>query len=204
MVSFHEAAGAHGLPASLLTDNGAVFTAVPRGDGRCAIELETAALGIRYLHSSPYHPQTCGKVERFHQTLKRWLQKQPRARSLQELQAQLDQFRVYYNTVRPHRAIGRRTPGEAFAARPKATPSLPALRIAGHFRVRRDKVDTTGVITLRHSSRLHHIGPGRKLSGIRVIVLVADLDVRVLTQDGELIRRLTLDPSRDYQPHGRS
>jgi transposase InsO family protein len=204
VVSFHEAAGAHGLPASLLTDNGAVFTAVPRGDGRCAIELETAALGIRYLHSSPYHPQTCGKVERFHQTLKRWLQKQPRARSLQELQAQLDQFRVYYNTVRPHRAIGRRTPGEAFAARPKATPSLPALRIAGHFRVRRDKVDTTGVITLRHSSRLHHIGLGRKLSGIRVIVLVADLDVRVLTQDGELIRRLTLDPTRDYQPHGRS
>ena len=60
------------------------------------------------------------------------------------------------------------------------------------------------MITLRHSSRLHHIGLGRKLSGIRVIVLVADLDVRVLTQDGELIRRLTLDPTRDYQPHGRS
>ena len=202
VASFHKAASTWGFPASLLTDNGAVFTAAPRG-GRCAIELETAALGIRCVHSSPYHPQTCGKVERLHQTLKRWLKRQPRARTIAELQAQLDSFRAYYNTVRPHRAIGRRTPAEAFSARPKATPSLPALKIPGHFRVRRDKVDSTGVITLRHNSRLHHIGLGRKLTGTRVIVLVADLDVRVLTQDGELIRRLTLDPTRDYQPHGR-
>jgi transposase InsO family protein len=76
---FHRGAAAHGLPASLLTDNGAVFTAVPRG-GRCAMELETAALGIAYVHSSPYHPQTCGKVERFHQTQKKWLAKQGRSR----------------------------------------------------------------------------------------------------------------------------
>ena len=69
-----------------------------------------------------------------------------------------------------------------------------------HFRVRRDKVDITGVITLRHDSRLHHIGLGRKLTGTRVLVLVADLEVRVLTEDGELIRALTLDPNRDYQP----
>ena len=74
VASFHGAASTHGLPASLLTDDGAVFTAVPR-KGLCAIELETAALGIRCLHSSPYHPQTCGKVERLHQTLKRWLAK---------------------------------------------------------------------------------------------------------------------------------
>jgi transposase len=55
VAAFHGAASAHGMPASMLTDNGAVFTAVPR-KGRCAIELETAALGIRYVHSSPYHP----------------------------------------------------------------------------------------------------------------------------------------------------
>jgi transposase InsO family protein len=70
--------------------------------------------------------------------------------------------------------------------------------------IRRDKVDITGVITLRHNSRLHHIGLGRRLIGTRVLVLVADLDVRVLTEDGELLRVLTLDPSRDYQPHGRA
>ena len=203
VATFHRAAAAHGFPASMLTDNGAVFTAAPR-KGRCAIELETAALGIGYVHSSPYHPQTCGKVERFHQTEKKWLAKQKPAATLLELQAKLDRFGAYYNDARPHRAIGRRTPAEAFAARPRATPRLRGFVVPAHFRVRRDKVDITGTITLRHNSRLHHIGLGRRLIGTRVLVLVADLDVRVLSEDGELIRRLTLDPTRDYQPHGRS
>lgn len=197
--TFHEAAAAHGFPAQMLTDNGAVFTAVPRG-GRCAMELELASLGISYRHSSPYHPQTCGKVERFHQTLKRFLAKQPMADTVAELQAQLGRFGAYYNTERPHRALHRCTPTEAFTARPKATPSGPRVAIAPHYRVRKDKVDTTGVITLRHNSRLHHIGLGRRLTGTRVLVLVADLHVRVLTEEGELLRELTLDPSRDYQP----
>jgi transposase InsO family protein len=203
VAAFHAAASANGLPASVLTDNGAVFTAVPR-KGRCAIELETARLGIRYHHSSPYHPQTCGKVERAHQTVKRWLAKHEAAATVGELQAELDRFRVYYNDVRPHRAIGRSTPAEAFASRPKATPSLPKLQVPTHVRVRRDKVDITGVITLRHNSRLHHIGLGRRLAGTRVLALVDGLRVRVITEDGELIREPVLDPDRDYQPHGRS
>ncbi len=202
VASFHEAAGSFGLPASMLTDNGAVFTAVPRR-GLCAIELETAALGIRYLHSSPYHPQTCGKVERLHQTLKRWLAKHEPVATLEELQAELDRFRAYYNDVRPHRAILRRTPAEAFAARPKASPSLPGVPLSSHMRVRRDKIDITGVITIRHNSRLHHIGLGRRLAGSRVLALIDGLRIRVITEDGELIRELILDPSRDYQPHGR-
>jgi transposase InsO family protein len=199
VASFHEAASTCGFPASLLTDNGAVFTAVPRG-GRCAIELETASLGVRYVHSSPYHPQTCGKVERLHQTLKRYLAKQERPDDVASLGRQLDSFRAYYNTVRPHRAIGRRTPAEAFDARPKASPLLPPVQIPGHHRVRRDKVDVTGTITLRHSSRLHHIGLGRRLKGTRVLVLADGLRIRVLSEDGELLRALILDPSRDYQP----
>ncbi len=199
VAAFHEAAATHGFPASMLTDNGAVFTAAPRG-GRCAMELELASLGITYRHSTPYHPQTCGKVERFHQTEKRYLAKQPAPTSVAELQGQIHTFAAYYNTVRPHRAIGRRTPAEAFAARPKAIPSGLRVVIESHYRVRKDKVDITGVITLRHNSRLHHIGLGRRLTGTRVLVLVADLHVRVLTEDGELLRELTLDPSRDYQP----
>lgn len=126
------------------------------------------------------------------------------AGTVAELQTQLDTFRVYYNTVRPHRAIGRRTPEEAFGARPKAAPSLGGFVVPAHYRIRQDKVDTTGVITLRHNSRLHHIGLGRRLTGTRVLVLVADLRVRVLTEDGELLRELTLDPSRGYQPMNRS
>jgi transposase InsO family protein len=203
VASFHGAAAIHGFPATLLTDNGAVFTAAPRG-GRCAIELETARLGIRSVHSRPYHPQTCGKVERVHQTIKRFLLRQEPPSTIAELQALLDRFRSYYNTIRPHRAVGRRTPAEAFSARPKAMPSLAGLAVPGRFRLRRDKVDITGVVTLRRNSRLHHIGIGRRLIGTRVLVLVDDLHVRVITEDGELLRELVLDPNRDYQPHGRS
>ena len=203
VASFHRAAGSCGFPASMLTDNGAVFTAAPR-KGRCAIETETARLGIRYVHSRPYHPQTCGKVERLHQTIKRFLSRQDPASTVEELQALLDRFRAYYNDSRPHRAIGRRTPAEAFGARPKASPTLPGLVVPPHVRVRRDKVDITGVITLRHNSRLHHVGLGRGLVGTRVIALVDGLRVRVINEDGELIRELVLDPDRDYQPHGRS
>ncbi len=200
VASFHRAAASHGLPASLLTDNGAVFTAAPRGGGRCAIELEADRLGVRLLHSSPYHPQTCGKVERFHQTLKRWLAKQPESGTIAELQAQLDRFRAYYDEIRPHRALGRRTPAEAYAARPKAAPS--GLRIPVHCRVRRDRIDRGGGVTLRHDSRLHHIRVGRRYAGTRVLMLVAGLDVRIVSEDGELLRELVLDPTRDYQPMG--
>ena len=202
VAGFHEGVAAHGLPASVLTDNGAVFTAAPRGGGRCAIEFELAELGIELRHSRPYHPQTCGKVERFHQTLKKWLIRQPDRKSLGGLQAQLDRFRDYYNLERPHRAIGRHTPAEAFAARPKAGPGLKPLHVPVHYRIRRDRVDTNGTITLRYRSRLHHVKVGRAHKRERVIVLVADLDVRILNEGGELLRELTLDPTRNYQGLG--
>src|SRR5215210_6642918 len=194
-----DAMARHGMPASMLSDNGAVFTAGPRGGGRVSLELALLARGITFTHSRPYHPQTCGKVERFHQTVKKWLDHQPRARTVAALQAQLDTFTDYYNTVRPHRALRRRTPAAAFAARPKAVPTGTPVN-PGHYRVRHDKIDPSGVITLRHNSRLHHIGLGRRHAGTRVLVLAHDLHVRVLTQHGELLRELTLDPARDYQP----
>jgi transposase InsO family protein len=62
-------------------------------------------LGITAKNSRPYHPQTCGKVERLHQTLKRYLERQAPAKTLAELQDQLDSFAHYYNTIRPHRAL---------------------------------------------------------------------------------------------------
>jgi transposase InsO family protein len=196
---FQEAGTRWGFPAALLTDNGCVYTTWHRG-GPNAMQTELLARGIAYRHSRPYHPQTCGKVERFHQTLKRWLAKQPRAGAIVELQAQLDRFRAYYNEIRPHRAIGRRTPAEAYGARPKAAPS--GMRIPEHCRVRRDRLDRGGGVTLRHDSRLHHIKVGRRHAGKRVVMLVAGLDVRIVSADGELLRELVLDPSRDYQPMG--
>ncbi len=198
MAAFHEAAEAYGYPASVLSDNGAIFTAESR-NGRCVMESELDALGIAYKHSRPYHPQTCGKVERFHQTMKRYLAKQPRAKDLAELQVKLDRFVAYYNTVRPHRAIGRRTPEKAFAARTKAKPMRKGFSVASHYRVRRDRIDKAGKVTLRHRSRLLHIGVGRAYAGKKVMLLVADLEVRVVAEDGELIGRLTIDPNRNYQ-----
>jgi transposase InsO family protein len=190
----------HGRPERLLTDNGAVFTGMPRGDGWVALEREAAALGIKLSHSKPYHPTTCGKVERFHQTLKKWLARQPKARTVTALQTQLDTFAGYYNTQRPHRSIGRRTPADAFAARPKAGPRRQGILIDQHYRVRRDRVDPSGVVTIRHNSRLHHLGLGRRHAGTRVLLLVHELDIRVLSEDtGALLRALTLDPTRDYQ-----
>ncbi len=113
---FRRAAAVHGAPASLLCDNGAVFTATPRR-GRVALQIELERLGIAAKNSRPYHPQTCGKVERLHQTLKRYLDRQAPAPTLAALQAQLDSFLRYYNTIRPHRALGGRTPLQAYSAR---------------------------------------------------------------------------------------
>ena len=200
VAGLHTAMARHGRPERLLTDNGAVFTGLYRGRGWVALERELAALGIALSHCRPYHPQTCGKVERLHQTLKKWLSRQDPAATTDMLQAQLDTFTAYYNTSRPHRAIGRRTPLAAWNARPRAMPARQGIRVSEHFRVRRDRVDADGKLTLRYNSRLHHIGIGRRWAGTKVLILARDLDIRIITQDdGELIRELTLDPARNYQ-----
>jgi hypothetical protein len=134
------------------------------------------------------------------QTLKKWLTRQKPATTIRGLQVQLDRFAAYYNTRRPHRAIGRRTPVQAYTARIKATPQGPRLELPAHCRVRHDTIDNGGSVTLRYRSKLYHIGVGRRHTGTKVVILVKDLDVRILTQDGTLLRQLTLDPARNYQP----
>jgi transposase InsO family protein len=195
--TLHRAAATWGYPQSLLTDNGAIFTA-SKGSGVGAMEAELLSLGIASKHSRPYHPQTCGKVERFHQTLKRFVAKQEPATTKKQLQAQLDRFVAYYNAERPHRSLGRRTPLEAFGARERVGPIGPMIEAAG-FRIRHDRVDRSGSVTLRYRGKLHHIGVGHPYAGWRVVLLVAGRDVRVLGIDGSPLRHLTLDPTRDYQ-----
>jgi transposase InsO family protein len=195
----YSASNAFGLPASLLSDNAAVFTGRSRR-GKVLLELELERLGIVFKHSTPYHPQTCGKVERFHQTLKRFLRKQLPARSIAELQFQLDAFREYYNNRRPHRALNRQTPIAIFNSLIKAKPTeQPA---PTDHRVRRDKIDSFGKVTLRYLGRLRHIPVGVAHKNRRVHLLVAGPDVRIVAEDGELIRALTLDSTRNYQPLG--
>jgi transposase InsO family protein len=119
VATFVAAGEEHGWPAATLTDNGAVYTSRFTG-GRNGFEYLLAWLGVRQKNGAPGHPQTQSKIERFHQTLKRWLARQPAARTLGELQAQHDAFRLAYNEHRPHRATGRITPAEAYRATPKA------------------------------------------------------------------------------------
>jgi hypothetical protein len=97
--------------------------------------------------------------------------------------------------------VGRRPPIEAYAALPKAVAHNGPLP-AAHFRTRRDVVDSSGRVTLRYKSHIHHIGIGRAYAGTRILLLVHDLNVRILTEEGELLRTLVLDPSKDYQGRG--
>jgi transposase InsO family protein len=206
LTAFQAAIAAHGTPASTLTDNGMVFTTRLSGGkgGRNGLEHELRRLGIRQKNGKPNHPQTQGKVERFQQTLKKWLTAQPRQpATITELQALLDQFTATYNHQRPHRSLPRRqTPAAAYAARPKATPGNRDADT--HDRVRTDKIWAVATVTLRHAGKLHHIGVGRKHAGAEVLILTQDLHVRIISKaTGELLRELTLDPNRDYQPTGR-
>ena len=206
LLAFRAACEQHGAPASTLTDNGMVFTTRLSGGkgGRNALEHELRHLGVKQKNGKPNHPQTQGKAERFQQTMKNWLRAQPaQPATLTELQALLNAFTSIYNTRRPHRPLpGRVTPVTAYAARPKAVPGDRSADT--HDRVRTDRIDNTGLVTLRHNGKLHHIGTGRAHAGTRVLLLVQDLDIRVINADtGELIRELLLDPDKDYQPTGR-
>ena len=186
----------YGPPASTLTDNGRVYTA-RHGGGRNEFEYVLAALNIRQKNGTPNHPQTQGKIERFHQTLKRWLTARPRAATLPELQTQLDQFREHYNTARPHRARDGSTPAAAYAASPKAIPA--GHTDTTHYRVRRDHVGTNGKISLRRAARMHHLGVGTEHRGKRVLILIDDTTTTVVhTDTGEIIATNTIDPDKTY------
>jgi transposase InsO family protein len=206
VAAFRAAAAEHGIPAATLTDNGLVYTTRFAGGkgGRNALENELRRLGVRQKNGRANHPQTQGKVERFQQTLKKWLAAQnPQPADLTALQALLDAFTACYNHQRPHRSLPhRQTPATAYAARPKATPGNRAADT--HDRVRADRIDADGKLTLRHAGRLYHIGIGRTHARTRVLMLVRDLHIRVINAaTGEILRELVLDPGRNYQPTGR-
>ena len=208
LTTFRQTYCEHGVPASTLTDNGMVYTvrfATGRG-GRTSLEAELHRLHITQKNSQPKHPTTCGKVERFQQTLKNWLHAQPdQPATLAELQALIDTFLNAYNHRRPHRSLPHSaTPATAYDTRPKATPG-PARSTDSHDRVRQDRIDKDGKLTLRVNGQLRHIGMGRALARTPVIMLIHDLDVRIVhAATGELLRQLTIDLTRDYQPSGKT
>jgi Integrase core domain len=208
VVAFNKAVADQGIPATVLSDNGMVFTTRFAGgrSGRDTLNGFSALLrdlGVTQKHSKPNHPTTCGKVERFQQTLKKWLRAQLRQpTTLAELQTLCDAFLAYYNNCRPHRSLNRRTPAVAYQARPKAAPPASA-EAEPQARVRRDTIDAHGKISLRHNGRLHHIGVGRTHARTPVLMLINGLDIRIIhATTGEIIRELQLNPAVDYQARG--
>jgi len=192
-----------GPPASTLTDNGLVFTTrLARFKGaRGGFEKLLATHGITQKNGRPGHPQTQGKIERFHQTLKRFLAARPLPETIENLQTLLAEFRTWYNTGRPHRSVGRRTPEQAYTALPKATPTGPT---RPEWRSRTDKVDRDGKVTLRYAGKLRHLGIGKAHAGTPVLLLIHDENVVTSNATtGQIIAEHTIDPTRDYQPKKR-
>ncbi|WP_062313254.1 IS481 family transposase [Demequina rhizosphaerae] len=199
--TFLTTAREHGLPASTLTDDGLIYTtrfANYKG-GPNHFEHVIASLGVKQKNGHPGHPQTQGKIERFHQTLKKWLAARPDADTIDAMQHVLHTFQHVYNHERPHRSLARRTPAEAYTALPKDQPSIELLE--RHWRVRHDIVDPGGTITVRWAGKLRHLGIGRAHRGTDIVLLMAGRDTLVIDRTtGEIIAEHHLDETRDYQP----
>jgi len=194
---FLDTVAEHGSPASTLTDNGSVYTSRFTG-GRNAFEYVLPLLGVQQKNGSPGHPQTQGKTERFHQTQQRWLRARAPAANIAQLQRQLDELRAHYNEKRPHRALDRRTPGNAYRATPKALPANNG-HPQGHYRLRYDRLDNKGKMSLRRAGRMHHLGVGAKHARKRVLALADDHHVTVTDlTTGEVLSRHLIEPDKTY------
>ena len=186
----------YGTPASTLTDNGSVYTSRFTG-GRNAFEYILPILGVRQKNGSPGHPQTQGKIERFHQTQKRWLAARPAPTTLAQLQQQLDEFRDHYNEARPHRSLNRQTPGHAYRATPKALPADQHPQ--GHYRLRYDRLDAKGKMSIRRAGKMHHIGAGTSNARKRVLALADDHQITLTDlETGEVLSVHLIEPHKTY------
>jgi transposase InsO family protein len=190
---FVEAAAVHGLPAMMLTDNGTSFNARRRG-WTTELDRNLSALHVQMVSSRLYHPQTCGKRERLNGTLKRWLDAQPPAATLADLQRQLDTFDALYNN-RPHQSLAGATPNEAWSA---ASAAAPAQRAATPTTVHTVTVDPRGAA----SAGRYRIGIGRNWTGSTVTVIRHGDEIGIF-HGNKLLRHLTADPAKRYQGNGR-
>ena len=194
--TFNECRKTYGTPFSTLTDNGIVYTG-RFVKGKNGFEYLLSELEIVQKNGSPAHPQTQGKIERFHQTLKKWLTEQEAAKDLKELQRQLDEFRAIYNTQRPHKALEMRTPQSSYEATIKATPK--EAKDKEHHRVRHDRVDKFGKISLRRAGKMHHLGVGIENQFRKVYVIADHYLVSVVEKkSGEVLSKHVIEPTRTY------
>jgi transposase InsO family protein len=183
-----------GVSALVLADNGAAFTSRTRSTGTSCFTRVVSATGARLIHSSPYHPQTCGKVERHHRTFKTWLADQPTPATIAELQAACDRYQDWYNTRRPHSAWNK-PPQQAW-------DDAPALGGPGQLPVQHDAqvkilaVFTNGDICLTGQAM---VSIGRAHAGCKVTVLLDGDHVTVYGPNGKTLGHLHIDWTRTRQ-----
>jgi len=190
--AFEQASQVWGLPARLLSDNGLSFNGSHRNT---TVEFETnlRVVGVQPIASTPFHPQTCGKVERFHQTSKKWLRKRPLAETLEELQHQLDEWVEHYNHHRPHRSLKDARPADIWAASPRAKPAAHPITVS--TTTRRDiRTNNTGNVRVGAFT----IGLGIQYAKQRVTVITTGNACAVFL-DGHCIRQLNMDTTIVHQ-----
>jgi transposase InsO family protein len=208
----------YGKPRMVLSDNGSAFSGARRG-ALVTFEANLRALRVTPITARPYHPQTCGKNERAHSTVRRWLRRQPPPQTLAELQALLDIYRDRYNNHRPHQGIGGATPADrrrtgtrhepttattpSTTAPPRHRTHSPAPRPVRRPRspsteVRQVKVSARGIIRISAVA----IPLGTEYSGLTLTAIITGDQLTVFHHD-QLTHELTIDRTRHYQTSGR-
>jgi len=219
------AVAAHQAPVLLLTDNGLAMNPHRRGK-TSQLAVYAASLGTRAITSRIYHPQTAGKNERLHQTLKLWLRARPAPADLDQLTAWMSQFDAYYNHRRAHQALDQRTPAQVLATAPRALPpDLPANPAAevplgrvpslagpndtspGSQR-RRPLADQLSRVRVNQNGSVHvrggyYIGLGAEYSGAHVLALVDTTTATIFDMHGTELRTVALVPGQLYYGSGR-
>lgn len=183
--AFSTGAAKWGWPQRFLSDNAKAY--------KISLAEAVGVLGVDHRHGRANHPQTQGKVERFHQTLQKWLKARPRAVSLEELQTQLETFTEVYNHQRPHRAVGRKPPAVVYHQTPKSGPADRPL--AAPSRIHHNKVAAKG--NLQAGRYTISLGATHALKQATVIITGLACHVFIA---GRLVHQLQLDPTRRYQP----
>lgn len=215
---FNKAVSVHGVPQKLLSDNGLALNPSRRGFLGRLVE-HVGRLGVEAITGKPYKPTTQGKNERFHQTLFRYLDKQPLAATLAELQAHVDAFDDIYNNQRPHQGLpGRITPRMAWEATaktqpPRPKPDKPRFAPPPPKRSRpapppQDIPAGTHVMTLNSSGALFLAGVYYKIDGRlayeQVLVHTDGDNITVANLDGEvLIEHTRPKPEVRYVGNGK-
>lgn len=185
-----DAIGRYGLPRRFLTDNGTAFSGARRG-WISRLEENLRTLGVVTITSRVAHPQTCGKIERAHQTCLKWLRKHPPAASLTELQTLLDHYRDRYNHRRRKTHLDGLTPAQRYALGPPDGPGdqpvpWPVITTTG-------QVSSSGCV----GADGYLLGIGRKHAGTTVTMIRQHRQIAVFDRN-QLIAQFTLTSQRRY------